>query len=70
MTITDARTQTASTVSRTYRTSDGEALLHITRDRKIWLDCTGGGPGRAAFVGTLPADEKITRANVRREANQ
>lgn len=72
-TITDSRTGTKSRVCRTYRTTDGTALLHVTADRRVWLDCTGGGPGNMSHVGTLGergSGMEMTRDNARRAANQ
>jgi len=68
--ITDTGSQTTMRVCRSFRTTDGAALLHVTADRKIWLDCTNGGPGNMCHVGTLLTHDAMTRANVRRAANQ
>lgn len=68
--IADSRNGgTLTKISRTYKTTDGAARLHVTTDRKIWLDYTGGSGGNMTHVGDLPTDEPMTRANVRRAAN-
>lgn len=54
-------------VSRTYTTSDGLAKLHVTFDRRVWLDCGGD---RTAYCGRLPDDVAMLRSNVRKLANQ
>lgn len=71
MTITDTTTGESLRVSRTYRTTDGEALLHVTADRRVWLDCTGSSTrGNTSHVGTIAPDEPITRTAARKAANQ
>lgn len=72
-TITDSATQTTARICRTFRSSDGAARLHVTEDRKVWLDCTDGGPGNMTWVGTLGdrgSGTTMTRENARRAANQ
>jgi len=61
-----------STVSRTYRTSDRAAVVHVTTDRRLWLDAdprhTCGG--NTAYLGMLPEGDKINRENVLAAVNQ
>lgn len=69
MSITDSRTGAKCRVCRTYRTADGAARLHVTRDRRIWIDYAGGVENMS-HVGDLPIDTPITSQNVRKAANQ
>jgi len=69
MTITDTVTGKKLRVCRTYRATDGRGRLHVTDDRRVWLNYGGG---RASFVGRLGdrgSDTKMTRYNARRAAN-